>query len=94
LSENISERRIVTILIKSLAVGDMEGNFKIYDLNNHNILYTISAHNSEITTMDFIDFDDNLILATGSKDKLIHIFDANLDFILIKTLDVHSLSLI
>ena len=57
-----------------MAVGDMEGNLKIYDINSSQNTYTISAHDSEITSLDFIEYDDNLLLATGSKDKIIHIF--------------------
>jgi WD40 repeat protein len=40
-------------------------------------MYSINAHDQEISCLDFIEYTDTEILATGSKDTLSHIFDCN-----------------
>ena len=52
------------------------------------------AHDAEILTVSYsTNRKDELLLATGSRDRLIHIFDVNDNYNLLTTLDDHSSSI-
>jgi len=46
----------------------------LWDLNQENPIEIIDAHSNEINSVDFNKFEENL-LATGSKDKTVAIWD-------------------
>ena len=67
---------------KYLATGDEGGTLKIYSLDNFDLSYSFDVHNAPITCMDFIYYkepnnskNDVYLLATGSQDPFVHIFD-------------------
>lgn len=70
-----------------MACGDWYGNIRIHDLTRENLDETkvIEAHDSEVTTLDFVrNFEDErstsakdqYLLASGSRDNLIQIYDS------------------
>jgi len=64
-----------------VACGDQNGALKIYDTQNKwNLCKDIQAHNGEITCIDFVYDNEIKWMATGSRDRLIHIFDCANDF--------------
>lgn len=85
-----------------LATGDRNGNIRIYDLtssNNHGsfllsskAVCMIEAHDGEILYLQYSQPESSrLLLASSSRDRLIHIFDASkLSYDLLQTLDDHS----
>eukprot|EP00250_Pteridium_aquilinum_P034323 c7418_g1_i1 orf=2-772(+) len=84
-----------------LAAGDRSGNLHIYDLNSLQIANFKEAHDAEILTLSFgsvavVAADNQLeevtLLASGGRDRLVHIYNASRDFEVIETLDDHSAS--
>ncbi|CAF4370189.1 unnamed protein product, partial [Adineta steineri] len=72
----------------SLVIGDLDGNIRVFDMITFEQIAYIEAHNSEIFTVDFgqsIDIDVTF-LATGGRDRFIHVFDASRNYQLITTL--------
>jgi WD40 repeat protein len=54
-------------------------------------LVSIEAHDGEIIALDFAFLGEKLLLASASKDRLVHIFDCTeLKFDLVQTLDDHT----
>ena len=68
---------------RTLACGDWLGNIRIYDLTNPESveqLRLIEAHNLEVICLAFspqIGSSDRFWLASGSRDKLITVFDTS-----------------
>lgn len=75
---------MVNYLKSRLAIGDSLGVLKIYNLEDFECVKVIEAHEQKITS---IDFKDNEFMLTGSKDRLVHIFDVNKGFELCEVLD-------
>ncbi|MCO5612306.1 hypothetical protein L7F22_066571 [Adiantum nelumboides] len=84
-----------------LAAGDRRGNLHIYDLNSLQLFNFKEAHDAEILTLSFgrvaVEAADNkreevVLLASGGRDRLVHIYNASRDFEVIETLDDHSAS--
>ncbi|KAK3226204.1 hypothetical protein Dsin_006066 [Dipteronia sinensis] len=87
---------------KYLAAGDCEGNLHIYDLQSSDYTFFKDAHDAEILSLNFSlpskkDFiseevmDDNqYFLASGGKDRTIHIYDVKRKFDLVESIDDHS----
>jgi hypothetical protein len=80
-----------------LATGDRNGNIRIYDLTSHSALDSkticmIEAHDGEILYLQYSQPESGrLLLASSSRDRLIHIFDASrVSYDLLQTLDDHS----
>jgi WD40 repeat protein len=64
-----------------LACGDHNGVIYIYKLDSSFDLHKmIPAHNLEVTSLDFVLHENTYLLASGSQDGLIHIFDLNKNF--------------
>mmetsp|Transcript_28376 Transcript_28376/g.25214 ORF Transcript_28376/g.25214 Transcript_28376/m.25214 type:complete len:150 (-) Transcript_28376:3251-3700(-) len=78
-----------------LACGDQAGCLRIYELNNFELEFEMKAHDQEILCLDFSPENDQKLnfLATGSRDRLLHIYDANKDFNILTTLDDHTSSI-
>lgn len=72
-----------------LAVGDREGNVRIYDLRSMSLDHLLPAHDSEVMSVCFAPSSGSLV-ASGSRDRLVHIFDARRSFALATTRDNHS----
>lgn len=79
-----------------LATGDRNGNIRIYDLHSLQSICLLEAHEGEILYLQYSQpdesgYQDRLLLASSSRDRLIHIFDASSPrYDLIQTLDDHS----
>ncbi|CAG5866970.1 unnamed protein product [Menidia menidia] len=77
-----------------LASGDRMGVLRIHDLDTMEEILNVQAHDSEILCLEFSKPDTGLqLLATASRDRLIHILDAGKDYSLVQTLDEHSSSI-
>ncbi|XP_050214454.1 uncharacterized protein LOC126665648 isoform X2 [Mercurialis annua] len=86
---------------KYLAAGDCEGNLHIYNLDTSDYTCFQGVHDAEILSLSFslssnkCDFskevvDGNYFLASGGRDRIIHLFDVKREFNLIKSIDDHS----
>eukprot|EP00828_Plagiopyla_frontata_P007889 TRINITY_DN13827_c0_g1_i2.p1 TRINITY_DN13827_c0_g1~~TRINITY_DN13827_c0_g1_i2.p1 ORF type:complete len:627 (+),score=118.11 TRINITY_DN13827_c0_g1_i2:301-2181(+) len=77
-----------------LALGLSDGNLQVYEVSNEKMKAEISAHDNEILSIDFTFLGQSLqkrVIATGSRDRLIHIFvfqDNRLE--LLQSVDAHS----
>ncbi|XP_015230422.1 PREDICTED: mitogen-activated protein kinase-binding protein 1 isoform X2 [Cyprinodon variegatus] len=79
---------------KHLASGDRVGVLRIHDLQSMEEILNVQAHDSEILCLEFSKPDTGLqLLATASRDRLIHVLDASRDYSLVQTLDEHSSSI-
>jgi WD40 repeat protein len=77
---------------RHLASGDRNGNIKIYDMITLESICVIEAHDGEVLCLQYSQPEAaRLLLASSSRDRLIHIFDASKHtYDLIQTLDDHS----
>lgn len=80
---------------KQLASGDRTGNIRIYETTNMSQVLMIEAHDSEVLCLEFSaqDSGGHKLMASASRDRLIHVFDVNRDFNFLQTLDDHSSSI-
>ncbi|KAM8737759.1 mitogen-activated protein kinase-binding protein 1 isoform 3-T3 [Acanthopagrus schlegelii] len=77
-----------------LASGDRMGVLRIHHLDSMEEIMNVQAHDSEILCLEFSKPDTGLqLLATASRDRLIHVLDAGRDYSLVQTLDEHSSSI-
>ncbi|CAL8283254.1 unnamed protein product [Lota lota] len=77
-----------------LASGDRMGILRIHDTENMEEILNVQAHDSEILCLEYSKPDTGLrLLATASRDRLIHVLDAARDYSLLQTLDEHSSSI-
>ncbi|KAG1065519.1 hypothetical protein G6F41_009195 [Rhizopus arrhizus] len=101
--ENLTEDQYPDYGIRSLkmsldgqwmASGDRSGNLRVHNMENWDLLSYQEAHDSEILSIDLTTGPDkpNLI-ATGSRDRLLHIFDMRSNCQLVQSLDDHSSSI-
>ncbi|XP_073825223.1 WD repeat domain 62 isoform X7 [Musca autumnalis] len=80
--------------LEHLASGDRSGNIRIYNLNNLQLITAIEAHESEVLCLEYSNEKiDRKLLASASRDRLIHVFDVAQDYKLLQTLDDHSSSI-
>ncbi|XP_055837405.1 uncharacterized protein LOC129905836 isoform X3 [Episyrphus balteatus] len=80
--------------LSHLATGDRSGNIRIYNLANLKMLTIIEAHDSEVLCLEYSnDKIDRKLLASASRDRLIHVFDVNQGYVILQTLDDHSSSI-
>ncbi|XP_075116051.1 WD repeat-containing protein 62 [Leptodactylus fuscus] len=77
-----------------LASGDRTGNIRIYDLGKYEEMLTIEAHDGEVLCLEYSrPWNGVTLLASASRDRLIHILDVERDYTLLQTLDDHSSSI-
>lgn len=77
-----------------LATGDRSGNIRIYNLLNLKLLTTIEAHDSEVLCLEYSSEKiTRKLLASASRDRLIHVFDVEQNYRILQTLDDHSSSI-
>eukprot|EP01018_Ginkgo_biloba_P034368 Gb_06105 [translate_table: standard] len=86
-----------------LAAGDRSGNLRVYDLNSLDLKSFQEAHDAEILSLNFSTVSEKTaggkgpqnqcLLASGGRDRLIHVYDVERDFDVIETLDDHSASI-
>lgn len=76
--------------------GDRIGNVRVHDVFKFNVVSDQCAHDSEVLTLDATQYnDDSILLASGSRDSLIHLyeFSENIGIDLIETLNNHTASI-
>ncbi|MEQ2300877.1 Mitogen-activated protein kinase-binding protein 1, partial [Ameca splendens] len=79
---------------KHLASGDRMGVLRIHDVESMDEILNVQAHDSEILCLEFSKPETGLqLLATASRDRLIHVLDAAREYSLVQTLDEHSSSI-
>ncbi|XP_073674484.1 WD repeat-containing protein 62 isoform X2 [Garra rufa] len=77
-----------------LAAGDRSGNLRIFGLQFMDELQKIEAHDSEVLCLAFSPTETGLhLLASASRDRLIHIFDVESKCNLVQTVYDHSASI-
>ncbi|XP_016314637.1 WD repeat-containing protein 62 isoform X2 [Sinocyclocheilus anshuiensis] len=77
-----------------LAAGDRSGNLRIFGLRFMDELQKIEAHDSEVLCLAFSPTETSLhLLASASRDRLIHIFDMKNKCNLVQTVYDHSASI-
>ncbi|CEP18800.1 hypothetical protein [Parasitella parasitica] len=79
-----------------MASGDRNGNLRVHDMNSWELLTYQEAHDSEILSIDLTtprNKDSPSLIATASRDRLLHIFDIKSNFQLVQSLDDHSSSI-
>ncbi|KAF4100003.1 hypothetical protein G5714_020129 [Onychostoma macrolepis] len=78
---------------RHLASGDRNGTLRIHDLTCMKELVKAEVHDSEIMCLEYSKPASGMnLLATASRDRLIHVLDAEEDYGLLQTLDEHSSS--
>ncbi|XP_068610167.1 mitogen-activated protein kinase-binding protein 1-like [Brachionichthys hirsutus] len=79
---------------KHLASGDRNGMLRVHDLSSMEEVLKVEAHDAEILCLEYSKPETGLkLLATASRDRLIHVLDAEDDYSLMQTLDEHSSSI-
>ncbi|XP_076278563.1 uncharacterized protein LOC143208238 isoform X3 [Lasioglossum baleicum] len=83
---------------KHLASGDRSGNIRIHDLSSLEELYLIEAHDAEVLCLEYSKFtrysaESPRLLASASRDRLIHVFNVDQGYNFSQTLDDHSSSI-
>ncbi|KAK9520366.1 hypothetical protein VZT92_020259 [Zoarces viviparus] len=77
-----------------LAAGDRCGNLRIFGLEFLDQLVKIEAHDSEVLCLEFSPTSTGMnLLASASRDRLIHIFNLEKNYSLQQTLNDHSASI-
>ncbi|CAM4685792.1 unnamed protein product [Leuciscus chuanchicus] len=78
---------------RHLASGDRNGTLRIHDLTCMKEILKAEAHDSEILSLEYSHPHTGMnLLATASRDRLIHVLDVEEDYGLLQTLDEHSSS--
>ncbi|XP_073494928.1 mitogen-activated protein kinase-binding protein 1 isoform X5 [Phyllobates terribilis] len=77
-----------------LASGDRTGTLRVHELQTLTELLRVEAHDSEILCLEYSKPETGMnLLASASRDRLIHVLDASKDYSLQQTLDDHSSSI-
>lgn len=77
-----------------LASGDRMGTLRVHELQSLSEMVKVEAHDSEILCLEYSKPDTGLkLLASASRDRLIHVLDAGREYSLQQTLDEHSSSI-
>uniref|UniRef100_UPI00398E5FA1 mitogen-activated protein kinase-binding protein 1-like isoform X2 n=1 Tax=Pristiophorus japonicus TaxID=55135 RepID=UPI00398E5FA1 len=95
-SEIKSGIRVITISPdgQHLASGDRMGTLRIFELKFLDKLMKVEAHDSEVLCLEYSKPETGMnLLATASRDRLIHILNVDKQYSLAQTLDDHSSSI-
>ncbi|XP_048829943.1 mitogen-activated protein kinase-binding protein 1 isoform X2 [Brienomyrus brachyistius] len=77
-----------------LASGDRIGTLRIHELQSMEEILKVEAHDSEILCLEYSKPETGLkLLASASRDRLIHVLDVESNYGLLQTLDEHSSSI-
>ncbi len=60
---------------RHIATGDRQGTVRVFDTATGALICSEVAHDAEVTCMAYANVDGRL-LATGSRDRLVHVFDS------------------
>ncbi|XP_024944621.1 uncharacterized protein LOC107271231 isoform X2 [Cephus cinctus] len=83
---------------KHLASGDRAGNIRIHDVPTLEELCLVEAHDAEVLCLEYSRFSRHSLksprlLASASRDRLIHVFSVDQGYNFLQTLDDHSSSI-
>jgi len=82
---------------KHLASGDRAGNIRVHELQFMDELCKIEAHDAEVLCLEYGSHNsgngNSGYLASASRDRLIHVFNAGKHYSFLTTLDDHSSSI-
>ncbi|XP_051063809.1 WD repeat-containing protein 62 [Phodopus roborovskii] len=77
-----------------LASGDRSGNLRIHDLHFMDELIKVEAHDAEVLCLEYSKPETGVtLLASASRDRLIHVLNVEKNYNLEQTLDDHSSSI-
>ncbi|XP_033096520.1 mitogen-activated protein kinase-binding protein 1-like isoform X2 [Anneissia japonica] len=77
-----------------LASGDRSGNVHVHDLVLMQEVKCIEAHDSEVLCLSYSNAESgHSLLASASRDRLVHVFNLEDDYSLVETIDDHSSSI-
>ncbi|XP_038623603.1 WD repeat-containing protein 62 [Tachyglossus aculeatus] len=77
-----------------LASGDRSGNLRIHELKFMGELIKVEAHDAEVLCLEYSKPDTGVtLLASASRDRLIHVLNVEKNYNLEQTLDDHSSSI-
>ncbi|XP_046551815.1 LOW QUALITY PROTEIN: mitogen-activated protein kinase-binding protein 1-like [Haliotis rubra] len=77
-----------------LAAGDKLGNLRVYDTEYMDLIRDIEAHEADVLCLEYsYSKQGPKVLASASRDRLIHVFDVEQNYGLLQTLDDHSASI-
>ena len=79
---------------KYVACGDQNGALKIYETSTGTLTKDLNAHIAEITCIDFVQDGDMLLMATGSRDRLIHLYDTKANFTQKNSIEDHNSAIV
>lgn len=77
---------------KHLASGDRSGNIRIHDTSSMRELCKIEAHDAEVLCLEYSGAGLDL-MASASRDRLVHVFNTRQGYEFLQTLDDHSSSI-
>ncbi|KAG1693677.1 hypothetical protein DVH05_023079 [Phytophthora capsici] len=77
---------------KEIAAGDHEGNVVVMVVSLDKPAMRISAHNSKVNCLTYSSLKDDraVFMASGGKDRLIHLYDCQRGHAVLSTLEKHS----
>ncbi|XP_015117371.1 mitogen-activated protein kinase-binding protein 1 isoform X2 [Diachasma alloeum] len=83
---------------RHLASGDRCGNIRIHDVSTLDETCVIEAHDAEVLCLEYSKYtkfpsDLPRLLASASRDRLIHVFNVDKGYDFLQTLDDHSSSI-
>lgn len=79
---------------KHLASGDRSGNIRIHEASTLREMCKIEAHDAEVLCLEYCGVETNLnLMASASRDRLLHVFDVKHGYEFLQTLDDHSSSI-
>ncbi|XP_043910552.1 WD repeat-containing protein 62-like [Protopterus annectens] len=79
---------------KHLATGDRMGNLRIYEMQFMDEIMKVEAHDAEVLCVEYSTPEMGMnLLATASRDRLIHVLNVDSGYNLEQTLDDHSSSI-
>ncbi|XP_078215227.1 WD repeat-containing protein 62 isoform X5 [Callithrix jacchus] len=77
-----------------LASGDRSGNLRIHELHFMDELVKVEAHDAEVLCLEYSKPETGMtLLASASRDRLIHVLNVEKNYNLEQTLDDHSSSI-
>ncbi|CAH0713016.1 unnamed protein product, partial [Brenthis ino] len=75
---------------RHIAAGDRAGNVWVFDARGA-ALHTLEAHDAEVLCVEYA--REPRLLASASRDRLVHVFDVDRGYQILQTLDEHSSSI-